>query len=98
MSNDKERIAKLTAGAARMGTLAIYLERFASEIIAFARRRRLTRHALDEIRTNCIRDAKNAGVAGLPIEQEAEMLGQLIEDLDKMTERAIAKGWQSDDR
>ena len=82
-----------------MGFIISGLSDFAARVIARAKRGPRPSFAiLNEIRETCIVNAKNSTVAGLPIEQEADMLRQGIDDLDKFLKSAIAKGWETGQR
>jgi|HubBroStandDraft_4_1064222.scaffolds.fasta_scaffold48521_4 hypothetical protein len=94
MASDQEKIAKLTFGTAVLAVLVSGLQDFGMQIIARGRKTRLSRRALDETRQICITNAKNIDLSGMPIETEAEMFRQAIDQLEKFIDAAIAKGWQ----
>ena len=74
--------------------LALSMQDFAAQIIARGRKARLTRSALDEIRQICVLNTKNSHMSGFPIEQEAEVFRQAIDQLEKFMEGAVERGWE----
>jgi hypothetical protein len=94
MPSDDDKFAKLMFGTAVLSALVLGLNDFAIQIIARGRKARVNRNTLDEIRQICITNMKNFDLSGMPIEQDAEVFRQAIDQFEKFMEQAITKGWQ----
>lgn len=53
--------------------------------------------AFADIKRGSIRELKNSEAMGLPIEQEAELLSEAVQEFEKLMDGAIAKGRNVDD-
>jgi hypothetical protein len=75
------------------------LENFTARVLGHALAgEEITEATLVDIKSECVRNLKNASVTGLPIEQETDALQQAIQDLEKSIDAAIAKGRQTENR
>jgi hypothetical protein len=90
MPDDQEQFATV----AMLGAVVFSLTDFAGQIIARGRKSRLSRRALNDIRKRCITNLKNFDSSGFPIELEAEVFRNAIQQLENFTEQAIARGWE----
>lgn len=48
--------------------------------------------ALASIRAECVREVKNAEAPRIPVEQEAELFGEAVKEVEKLIDSAILKG------
>lgn len=95
MANEQDRFDNAVASVARLGVVVLGLEHFAAKVIGHAKRGApFTRGTLSQLGIDSVGDIKNTDMTGFSIEREAEILRQAFEDLEKLIERAIAKGWQ----
>ena len=91
MANDY--VANLRNNAVRMGFLNLCLEDFATRLVADGiHRGPLTEASIAAIRAQCILGLKNSHAAGLSIDDEATILRQAVDELEKLLDAIIAKG------
>lgn len=75
------------------------LHDFAKLIIAHVYSgRTLDDEALASIRDKCVRGVKSADPVGFSIKQEAEILGQIVENVEKLIDSAILQGRERQER
>jgi hypothetical protein len=91
--DDDESLRQSRLLTAAIGIAAGGLERFALYIIRHIRAGgALDDEAFDRITADSIRDAKNAELPGVPIEREAQTIGQGVKALEYFIKSAISKG------
>lgn len=94
--DDKEIIANYRRSAAITGMIVLGLKNFAASLIAHVRGGgTLDDAVLAQLREDCLIKAKNTDVVGLPIEHEANIIRQIVENLEKLIDHATAQGRQS---
>lgn len=82
---------RLALACLRLGS--IYLRDFTAMIIAnVSDGGVLDDSALASIRTECIRQLQNADPAGLSVEQEAEVVGKTVKNVENLIDSAISQG------
>jgi hypothetical protein len=92
LMND-ERLAGWKRNALSLAAVAACLKDFAARIIGHVERGgTLDDAAFAEIKAACVLSLKNSITAGLPIEDEAEAIGNAIETVQQFMDSAIAEG------
>lgn len=91
-SMNNEEAAGWKRNAALATLLALGLQGFAARVIRHVQGAGiLDDAALATIKDESIRDLKNMEATGLPVETEAEVFRQAIEQLEQLMDRAIAE-------
>ena len=75
-----------------LGLVAEHLYMLAGVLIAYGLRGRLDDESLAEIRAQAVLNLKNMGAMGLPIEEEAVIVGQAIKQFEEFIDAAIVEG------
>ena len=88
----EEELADWRRGAMGLGLVAQHLYMLAGVLIAYGLRGRLDNARLAEIRAQAILNLKNTGAIGLPIEEEAVIVGQAIKQFEELIDAAIVEG------
>jgi hypothetical protein len=89
MSDDDKRHAT-TATILRLGSVLIGMRGFAEILVAHGRAGgSFDDDTLAEIAATCVRDMKNTEIRGLPLKEEAQVVGDVAKDLDDLIQTAI---------
>jgi hypothetical protein len=80
-------IANMRKSISRLSCLVLGMRDFAALILA---RSTIDSDALEKIRASCIINPKNLETVGLGVDDDAEIIGQTVRDLEQLIDAAIA--------
>jgi hypothetical protein len=85
----------LRKSTARLALLSMSLQDFATQVLAHALRRDAIDHeTIQAIRSRCIINLKNSHSEGVSINDEAEVFGEAVSDLEQFMDAIISDAWE----
>ena len=94
---DNALVKNLQRSAFKLGCVAFGLEHFSARILAHAiKANAIDTEAIESIKARSITDLKNAHSIGFSMEQEADIIGEAIGELEKLINTAISRARESD--
>jgi hypothetical protein len=83
-------VANMRKSISRLSCLVLGMQDFAALILARSMSGPVDSDALEKIRASCIINLKNLETVGLGVDDDAEIIGQAVRDIEQLIDATIA--------